>query len=85
MFALVLSFSAKKAEENKGKRREQVVHFMWPWVRECSKEKPVFKGEKKGNSLAVQWLGLGAFTAQGPVSIPGQGTKIPQAARYGQK
>ena len=32
-----------------------------------------------GNSLAVQWLGLGAFTAQGLGSIPGWGTKIPEA------
>ena len=32
-----------------------------------------------GNSLAVQWLGLCAFTAEGPGSTPGQGTKIPQA------
>ena len=31
------------------------------------------------NSLAVQWLGLHAFTAKGPSSIPGWGTKIPQA------
>ena len=38
-----------------------------------------------GNSLAVQWLGLHALTAQGPDSIPGQGTKIPQAARHSQK
>ena len=28
-----------------------------------------------GNSLVVQWLGLGAFSG------PGQGTTIPQAAR----
>ena len=27
----------------------------------------------------VQWLGLGAFTAVGLGSIPGWGTKIPQA------
>ena len=33
-----------------------------------------------GNSLVVQWLGLCTFTAVGPGSIPGQGTKIPQAA-----
>ena len=33
----------------------------------------------------VQWLGLRAFTAEGPGSVPGQGTKIPQAARHGQK
>ena len=38
-----------------------------------------------GNSLAVQWLGLRAFTAKGWVSIPGQGTKIPQAAHCSQK
>ena len=30
-----------------------------------------------GNSLAVQWLGLGAFTAEGLGSIPVWGTKIP--------
>ena len=39
----------------------------------------------KGNSLAVQWLGLRALTAEDPGSIPGQGTKLPQAARRGQK
>ena len=33
-----------------------------------------------GNSLAVQWLGL-----CGPGSIPGQGSKIPQAMLHGQK
>ena len=39
------------------------------------------------NSLAVQWLGLSAFTAegQGPGSIPGQGTRMPQATQRGQK
>ena len=29
------------------------------------------------NSLAVQWLGLRAFTDEGTGSIPGWGTKIP--------
>ena len=38
-----------------------------------------------GNSLVVQWLGLRASTAGGMSSIPGQGTKIPQAKRHGQK
>ena len=38
-----------------------------------------------GNSLAVQWLGLRASTAGGMGSIPGWGTKIPQAPRHGQK
>ena len=36
--------------------------------------------QNMGNSLAVQWLGLGAFTARVIGSIPGGGTKIPQAA-----
>ena len=31
----------------------------------------------RGYSLAVQGLGLHAFTAKGPGSIPGQGTKTP--------
>ena len=30
---------------------------------------------KAGNSLAVQWLGLGTFTAEGLGSFPGWGTK----------
>ena len=38
-----------------------------------------------GNSLVVQWLGLCAFTAEGQGSVPGQGTKIPQAKWHGQK
>ena len=38
-----------------------------------------------GNSLAVQRLGLLAFTAEGAGLIPGRGTKIPQAAWHGQK
>ena len=33
----------------------------------------------------VQWLGLRAFTAEGPGSIPGWGTKILQAATAAQK
>ena len=38
-----------------------------------------------GNSLAVQWLGLGTFTAEGLGSISGRRSKIPQAAWRGQK
>ena len=37
------------------------------------------------NSLVVQWLGLHALTAEGPGSIPGRGTKIPQAVQHGKK
>ena len=43
------------------------------------------KTDPLGNSPAVQWLGLGAFTARGVGSIPGWGTKIPQAMQCGQK
>ena len=38
-----------------------------------------------GTSLVVQWLRLGASTAGGMGSIPGQGTKIPHASRRSQK
>ena len=31
-----------------------------------------------GNSLGVQWLGLGAFTVVGLGSVPDWGTEIPQ-------
>ena len=37
-----------------------------------------------GNSLAVQWLGLGAFTAKGPGLILNWGTKILQVMKHGQ-
>ena len=37
----------------------------------------------QGNSLVVQWLRLSTFTAKCPGSIPGQGTKIPEASRSG--
>ena len=43
------------------------------------------EGGITGNSLVVQSLGLGAFTAKGPGSTPGQGTKIPKAAWLSQK
>ena len=32
----------------------------------------------------VQWLGVCSFTAEGPGSIPGQGTKNRQAVQWGQ-
>ena len=39
---------------------------------------PTLKNLKEfGNPLVVPWLGLSAFTAEGPGSIPGGGTKIP--------
>ena len=40
---------------------------------------------QRGTCLVVQWLGLHALTAECLNSIPGRGTKIPQAARCGQK
>ena len=36
-------------------------------------------------SLANQWLGLGAFAAKGPSSVPDWRCEIPWAARCGQK
>ena len=37
------------------------------------------------NSLGVKHLGLQALTAEGPSSIPSQGTKVPQPMRLSQK
>lgn len=37
-----------------------------------------------GSSLAGQWLGHSTFTPEGPSSIPGGGTKIPQGAQADQ-
>ena len=37
------------------------------------------------NSLVVQWLDLGAFTTEGPGSIPGQGKKILQVVWHSKK
>ena len=33
----------------------------------------------------IQWLGLLPVAAKGPGSIPGWGTKVPQASQYSQK
>ena len=38
-----------------------------------------------GNSLAVPWLGLGAFTARAQVRSPVGGSKIRQEAQCGKK
>ena len=38
-----------------------------------------------GNSPAVQWLGLRAFTAESWGSIPGHRTKTPQVTQHSQK
>ena len=35
--------------------------------------------------MAVQWLGLGAFTARVQVQFPGWGTKISQAVKLPKK
>ena len=42
------------------------------------------KAQYFGTSLAVQWLGHLAFTAEAAGSIPGWETEIPQAAQLGQ-
>ena len=47
------------------------------WVVFLNFISPSFKIPFIGNSLAVQWLGLGALTAGAPGSIPGWETKIP--------
>ena len=43
------------------------------------------KERKMGNSLEVQLLRFGDFTAKGMGSIPGWGTKILQSMQYDKK
>ena len=50
-----------------------------------NKEEGGVKNNSPGNSLAVQWLRLHAFTAEGLGLIRGRGTKIPQATWHGPK
>ena len=50
-------------------------------IRRAAQEQRWEKGIEEwahGNSLVVQWLGLRGLTAEGPRSITGWGTKIPQ-------
>ena len=42
------------------------------------------KAQGQGNSLAIQWLELRAFTAKGTSSIPGQGTNNNKKKAQGQ-
>ena len=43
------------------------------------------RNKYSGNSLVVSWLELCVFTAEGPDSILGQGTKTPRATWHGKK
>ena len=53
-------------------------HRAFPGPQNISGNDFYFKKLKVGNHLAIQQLGVCIFTAQGPGSILGQGTKIPQ-------
>ena len=56
-----------------------------PWILELLLHFGDYKQCCHGNSLAVQWLGLHAFTAVGLGSIAGWRTKILQAIQHSQK
>lgn len=43
----------------------------------------MFKTPPWGNSLVIQWLGHGAFTAKSRRSFLGLGAKTPQVSRLG--
>ena len=63
------------------------LKFSYPVIKNAEhveRRKGVLKNVYR-NSLEVQWLGLHAFTAKDTGSIPGRGTKIPQAMRCSQK
>ena len=54
-------------------------------IKNCVLQRTPERKQKDRNSLVLQWLGLGTFIVKGPGSVPCQGTKILQAAWYGQK
>ena len=62
-------------------------HFLFHFVETllgCQRLQ-INKTQNLGNSLAIRWLGLCSSPAAGVVSIPGPGTKIPQAKWCNQK
>ena len=59
----------------------QTKRYRWNTLEGLPKSRGGEKGIEEwahGNSLVVQWLGLRVLTAEGPGSITGWGTKIPQ-------
>ena len=60
------------------------LSFVWkePFL---SEHKAFYKTAISWTSLVVQWLRLCSSSARGMGSIPGHGTKIPEAMRHGQK
>ena len=55
-------------------------------IQDHSEKRPeTIINNKHRSSLVVQWLGLHASTAGGMGSIPGWGTKIPQAIQCAKK
>ena len=74
----ILSLKIKKEGREEGGWGEDTL--LRPKVFDVTSEQHMathLKKNKIGTSLAVQWLGLGAFTAGAPGLIPGRGTKIP--------
>ena len=69
--ALTLQYGASVSESSLG---SLLSNKIW-W----NQRKQINSRGRIGNSLAVQWLGLHVLTAKGLGSVPGQGTRIPQA------
>ena len=64
--------------------KKNLKRVAFPFSTSNCSEGPVWK-EGQGDSLAVHYLGLKVLTAKGKGSIPGRGSKIPQAGWHGQK
>ena len=67
-----LNYTCPSNIKNKGKKKP--LKFIGDIIYGCL-----------GNSLVIQWLGLCTFTTKGLGSIPGWGTKIPQAPQWSKK
>ena len=88
---LMLPVQGQHFENHYYRGRDSFVRRPSKWkkegegFREENRGSPQGESKEGGDSLVVQWLGLHALNAEGLGSIPGQGTKIPQALQRSQK
>ena len=77
---LQLVIIAKRGKKPRHPSVDEWINKVWP-----VHTMEYFSAIKRNGELVVQWLGLCAFTAEGPGSVPAPGPRILQVRWYGQK